>query len=119
MDSTLVAGIMQRVDVLAQKLGIAADHLWGVLLKQAQIEARVDVTLGRLFLFGGIVVFLWNCIKFHLSDHGSNYYNDDAAAWWFLTFLWLPMMIVGICLWVEGYKIGLNPEYWALRQIKP
>ena len=30
--------VLKRIDALAAKLGVAADHVWAVLVRQAQVE---------------------------------------------------------------------------------
>ena len=110
---------------LAEKLGTTADHLWGVLCRQATISG-----ITNLFVIGVWAVMLVCAFKFVRrkttappkteEDRYPHAEWDDegkAIAWVILAAATIiTTLIVGCNL---EYIIGslLNPEYWALKQI--
>ncbi len=108
---------------LADKLGTTSEHLWGILLKQAPIDATVTL-LQTIFLFL-IGWTLWIIHKKLLSKpsgqerHDSYYEMYGGAAvlpMALAIFVWVIMMIICICCFdsiVSGY---FHPEHWALKE---
>ncbi len=104
----------QLLKDLAAKLGTTADHLWGVLIRQAPISIVSDLLLGTLglllALLGGLI------LKNILKDK-----NYDGLAF----ILPFAICVTGCVMFVAGYSQAatdgltclLNPEYWALKQI--
>ena len=113
------------IEQLAQKLGTTAEYLWSVLLRQAPIDATIQLVQTIIVLLFG---FVWWRIHKHFSknvksEHGymeSGYERHEEIAV-------VPMMIAGVVFAVallicfanfdniiNGY---FNPEYWALESI--
>ena len=90
---------------LAEKLGIATEHLWGVLIRQAPIDGGVSAIL--LFLFGCIGYFLF---KFCYKESDEEYWIMFAA----YAIAYSFYMLVSIH---SIFAAFLNPEYWALQQL--
>lgn len=112
------------LEQLASKLGTTSEYLWGILLKQAPIDATITL-LQTLFLF--LVGWgLWKVHKKLLSkpsgqDYDDSYYEKYKIGAIFpmvlVTFGWGIMMLICFCSFssiVSGY---FNPEYWALKEI--
>ncbi len=105
--------ILKRLDILAAKLGITAQYLWGVLVKQARIEMYADIGWSIL-LSGMLALFLWVLRKLYISPNERE--MDGIAA----LGLAIASIIVFIFLVVSvsgALTEGLNPEYWALNHI--
>ena len=110
---------------LAEKLGTTADHLWGVLCRQAAISGVTN-----LLVIGVWSILLVCAFKFVRrktltppETESERYPSADwegeggAIAWVILgAATIITVLIVGCNL---EYIIGslLNPEYWALKQI--
>ena len=112
---------MGLLEVLATKLGVTADHLWGVLVKQAYVNATMTAIQEILIVLIGVA--LWKVHKFLSSEEGrdeSRYSEHEGLAG-------LPMIISGMIfaiLVVCGFfcldQIAtgfINPEYYALNKI--
>lgn len=105
------------VEQLAQKLGTTTEYLWAVLLKQAPINATVNlVQIGLIVLFGWML-YRWH-IKLGLND---DEYADGSG----LNSLWMTIglvvfIILSFCSFfsienvINGY---FDPEYWALKKV--
>jgi ABC-type multidrug transport system permease subunit len=113
------------LEQLANKLGTTSEYLWGVLIKQAPIDATVQL-LQTLVL----VIFGWLLWKAHKklsakpkdqNSYDSSYYDryDTLAVipMVIATLVWALLIIICfICFGsiISGY---FNPEYWALKEI--
>lgn len=117
---------LQALIALAHKLGTTADHLWGVLLKQAPITGVVDLLVCAAWVSG---VLAWaRFVKRKTTApasaannrHPSADWSDDAGvglAWFSVAFAAISTaLIVGSHLSTIVAAL-VNPEYWALKQI--
>ncbi len=106
--------ILKRLDALATKLGVTADHLWGVLVRQARVEFIVDAGLCLLWI---TVCFLtgWGLVKLYRSE------DDDkdflVAAVWLLGGFFLIGGLASLYYASELPGLIMNPEFWALKQV--
>lgn len=103
----------QLIEQLAAKLGTTADHLWGVLLRQAPIEAVVD-----LFYVGFVVVLFFVARSFHRWACADERRYDDwvigsSIAWG----AWCIFALIVMIVISELPTLFLNPEYWALKEV--
>lgn len=105
--------ITKLLEQLAAKLGTTAEHLWGVLIRQARIEAVTDSLFVILTLVGGYWYYRW--IKSYIK---RNPYEDAEIAG--LIILGIPMVVSTIisfiCLFLIPSEL-FNPEYWALKEV--
>ena len=122
MSDEMMKQILVRLDLLAAKLGVTAQYMWGVLLRQAYVTAYMDAAsagVGLLLCMAGAV-----SIKYALRyclDKDNQHYGD----WPINGIVWLSASsFVGFvgaadCLAnaFSAMTILLNPPYWALQQI--
>jgi len=104
------------IEELAAKLGTTAEHLWGVLVRQAPITATID-----LVQLVGMWVLVFLLAKYAVKKWQDADTEDCEGRAMFAT------IATGICTLVaiiafftapESIVAGFfNPEYWALRQI--
>lgn len=107
------------IEELSSKLGTTAEHLWGVLVKQAPISGACD----SLFIIVLILALVWasrfirrKCVP---DKDGYSQWSDCLPAWavWFVCAA-IVTIVIGGCL--SGIVSAFaNPEYWALMQIMP
>lgn len=114
-DTTWKSAILSRVDALTAKLGVTAEHLWGVLVRQAIVQAVTDAILVGLLIVVGLVAYkaaVWAMGKV-----------DDDDAWGVLLFVSIAVVIGCIVavpiLSVVAVREAMNPEYWAFRSLFP
>ena len=113
------------IEALASKLGTTAEHLWGVLVRQAPISGAVDLVLCMLIATVTVwfVALVKNKTTAPAATEEDRYphaeWRDDAA---FLA--WAVALIAGVLalVCVIGSSQGIaaafaNPEYWALKQL--
>lgn len=118
--------LTKLLETLAAKLGTTAQYLWAVLIKQARVDATIDLLL--LLLSGAVVFILLRLhLRFSKEIAGTHQYNENTlyqkhgemlvgpmilgAAIFSILFI-AQLMCVGTI--VSGF---LNPEYWALNKV--
>ncbi|MED1742053.1 hypothetical protein P4U97_21585 [Bacillus swezeyi] len=110
---------MEYIDKLAAKLGVAAEHVYGVLVKQAFASGVTDSIIGFVFLMiaviAGVII-----TKVTIKIYGERYCNWDCE--WFFVVLAVGLLVIlpgvfGIYAITEGIKALINPEYYAIKEI--
>ncbi|ATH93343.1 hypothetical protein ACH95_00840 [Bacillus glycinifermentans] len=110
---------MEYIDKLAAKLGVAAEHVYGVLVKQAFATGVTDSIIGFVFLMiaviAGVII-----TKMTIKMYGERHCNWDYE--WFFVALTFGLSVVlpggfGIYAITEGIKGLINPEYYAIKEI--
>lgn len=113
--------IARIIEIIAQKLGTTSEYIWGVLLRQAPIDA----TMGALYIIISMVAayLLWKAhVKMSLIEEGEiyNVYDTNDGIGMVMVFLavfvslGLVFSIVNLPNVFAGF---FNPEYWALNKI--
>lgn len=100
---------------LADKLGTTAEHLWGVLVRQAVIDAIPNIILGIVGFCGAILFasFAWHIFK---NRDASKDDDDLPLCGWLLVFTFAMLFIMALN--IQAIVTALhNPEYWALKQL--
>lgn len=113
------------IEALANKLGTTAEHLWGVLVRQAPISGVVDLVL--CIVIATVTVWFVSLVKHKTTaPAATDEYRHPRAEWQeeaaFLA--WAVALIAGVFALVcvicsaEGIAAAFaNPEYWALKQL--
>lgn len=112
--------IMVRIDALAAKLGVTSEYVWGVLVKQAHVEAYsltlIAAVLGLLACMAGFA--FRHSLKKLMAPNVA--YADEE--------IYGPICVVTAIASVgltaaslvnvyDAITPLLNPEYWALQQV--
>ena len=132
MQDNIKEEVFKRLDALAEKLGVAADHLWEVLLRQADVAVygyAVKIAFVLLFLVAGVFVCRW-CFRREIAlreawearearEENSRYRpNPDWALPIVVTFPTVVIPIAAILSFaIDALTPLLNPEYWALQKV--
>ena len=116
---------LQLIEALAAKLGTTAEHLWGVLVKQAPISGTVDLVL--CIVIAAVTVWWVVLVKTKTTKppktKDENYptaeWKDEAALLaWVITIIAVMFVIITIICSAQGIAAAFaNPEYWALKQL--
>lgn len=105
----------QLIETIATKLGTTAEHLWGVLVRQAPISGVTNLVLCII-----VVVILWKLITFvnHKTINKNADWYYDALPVWFGVGVVTVVVSIGILVNIPKIIYALaNPEYWALKEI--
>lgn len=113
------------IEKLAEKLGTTAEHLWGVLLRQAPISGAVDLATAVVMVLAavGLVRFVKEKTTKPAETKDDRYpraewAEEDAGFAWLGTVLYL--ITTGVVVTGSAQEIVaafFNPEYWALSHI--
>lgn len=99
---------------LSEKLGTTSEYLWGVLIKQAYIDATISTVIFLIACLGCFLIF-----KLHKKFSREEKYDEDflPPAMVIGSFIWGLITIITFCTFVSDLSGFFNPEYKALRQI--
>jgi hypothetical protein len=112
---------------LAEKLGTTAEHLWGVLMKQAPITAATDSVIAVIML--GVLWALYRLVRSKTAAPPKS--EDDrypSAEWreegaflsWLILAIYGATTVVVVCCTISTVVTAtMNPEYWVLKQLLP
>lgn len=115
---------IQLLHEIATKLGSTADHVFAVMIRQAYINALIDVFQTALIL--AVFVFWYRLVKRKTSKRADPSGGFDRPEWddGGDILAWVSVYIFGIIIaFILGNVIDdlgtslLNPEYWALHQL--
>lgn len=105
---------LQLIEKLALKLGTTAEHLWGVLVRQAPISGAIGLACDAALLFALYV--MWKKLlavdfdKWDSEFGKGSMFGGLAIA----TVICLACAFGNLPTEIAGF---LNPEYWALKQL--
>jgi hypothetical protein len=107
------------LESLASKLGTTTEYLWGVMIKQAPIDAFVGITL--IIISFLLIIPYVRYIKWFAKNYQKCYDNDTEVGHWIaiviLAIILCIWLIISICDINNVVTALANPEYWALEQI--
>ncbi len=124
MDKESVELIVGKLEAMADKLGVTAEHLWGVALQQAQVEVVVIgfAFAGFIASVIGVVYSLQSCGRhgWSISKPQSFSPNPPTKSCIGVIVGGIATLILAIASALSFAKFAtccLNPEYFALRSI--
>lgn len=101
----------ELIQKMAEKLGVTAEHIWGVLVRQAPITCSIHLAA----LAAMAVLLVWTGRRLYVWEPND---GDKLV----ITVLWALAAFIGImCFSTMGDALSgfVNPEYWALKQLLP
>ena len=98
------------IDNLANKLGVAADKVWPMLIRQAHID-------GAKYIIGFIVFGIIAAVLWAVGIHAWRDDNEYEGGWCLgialsISVVWALMLVLGN--WPQAVW---NPEYYALQKV--
>lgn len=113
------------IEALAAKLGTTAEHLWGVLVRQAPISGAVDLVL--CVVIAAVTVWWVALVKRKTTcppETKTNRYpkaewrDEGAFLAWIVTVIFGVLALISAIVSAQGIVAAFaNPEYWALKQL--
>ncbi len=122
VESGAVEKVLERIDTLALKLGTTAEHLWGILVKQAYVtfvgySIRYVITIIFLCCMIKFIPYLYKKFTHEDFDSETTYgmFSIVAFVICILVTLVTSINIIGeITYFISLY---FNPEYFAFQKI--
>jgi TRAP-type C4-dicarboxylate transport system permease small subunit len=110
--------VTQYIDALAAKLGVAAEHVYGVLVRQQVADGVVGLSIFA-FLLVLLVISIYLAIKFiSKSENGEDVEGFIAGAFGFAAIIIGAIVLIQVIFFVPSdIKQLINPEYYAIREI--
>ncbi|MEC1707409.1 hypothetical protein P9E09_07045 [Bacillus mojavensis] len=125
---------MEYIDKLAAKLGVAAEHVYGVLVKQAIANGITNVVVGVILLIAFVLTvrFMIAILTKAEYEEVTHYYGDSktpvnkyakissaggGSVWVLIIAFILISSVAGLVCLTEGFKALINPEYYAIKEI--
>jgi len=113
--TTVSQTVGQLLDELATRFGATAEHLYGVLVRQAVIHGWVTIVSAVAFLalaVLGVLAFRWGIRTGQASD-----WDGSDMLPYFAVIIGAVAAIIGGILAVAGFIDGAarlaNPEFWV------
>lgn len=106
--------VLERIDALAKKLGVTIEHLWGVLVRQAYVEAGFAIVW--LVLGVGLLVGSARCISAYYRTRER--WTDEMIFKTVVLAILSFLFFVVACIEVGDVGYLFNPEYFALEKVK-
>lgn len=120
MSSPLEESAARALDGLADKLGVATERLWIALLRQAPVDASVDLFLGLVAAPLAIWFLARKLARLRaVFEKGDDEFQDALL----MIFGGLGLLVA--CIFEATFFCSLstilsgffNPEYWALHEV--
>lgn len=110
-DSSLRQQIFTRIDLLGQKLGIAAAHIWAVLVRQAYAQAAMNTLFFIMCLISLYWVNKWSRKLWATDEEGLQFLSVILVVGFGIT------TIVAAVSFIDAVGYIINPEYFAFNTI--
>ncbi|APP15619.1 hypothetical protein ABH16_04690 [Bacillus altitudinis] len=119
---------MAYIDKLAAKLGVAAEHVYGVLINQQYTFGIVNVAVGvvSLVIFAALVRLNYLIIAkgestYRRGEDESFYHKlrgvGDGGLFIVIITVTVAALITGMAATPIGIMQTMNPEYYAIKEI--
>jgi amino acid permease len=114
--SSLGGQLVEALRPVAAKLGVAAEHLYGVLVKQALVDSISNIM--GWGLFAGFVIYIGYRLRLYAEKNKGELSTTDQEGWtavgWVVTTFGVIVMAITIGSNISGI---LNPEYFAIKEL--
>lgn len=109
------------IEELAAKLGTTAEHLWGVLVRQAPISATVSAALTLAWVVVLVCGWRFAVRSMKQASEDSMMHDEEVRA---VVIGSLILVSVATAVAIAIGSVGCvsafaNPEFWALKQVMP
>ena len=109
------------IEELAAKLGTTAEHLWGVLVRQAPISATVSAALTLAWVVVLVCGWRYAVRSMKRANEDSILHDEEVRA---VVIGSLILVSIATAVAITIGSVGCvsafaNPEFWALKQVMP
>ena len=115
MKNEIANKAFEYIDAIAAKMGVAAEHVYGILVRQQLAEGIAYSLLTTL----AVIVFAVAYTKLFKAYRKCDGYGDEAFiyALIFGGILGLVIVITWFFVFPNGIMKIVNPEYYAIKEI--
>lgn len=109
------AELLKRLDAIGEKLGVAANHLWAVLVRQGVAVGIEDCLIGLVWLGLWIAAL---AISAKIRAYGRKEDDGDFIFGGYTALAIGQLLLIGAGTYLFSGIVELyNPEFYALQQI--
>ncbi|MGC4375772.1 hypothetical protein WD019_02355 [Fictibacillus sp. Mic-4] len=112
MNDKLVDKATEYIDAIASKLGVAAEHVYDILVKHAIVSGIRDIILA--LVLGAVTYGLVRLSKWLTTSDEAFEFESYAP---FVLFIGLVAFALAIISLYFGIGELINPEYYAIKEI--
>jgi hypothetical protein len=111
--------LLERLDVLAVKMGVGAEHLWGALIRQGMFEGCYAVAIMLVCVAYCLSVKKISIPLSKRSDAAKDNTADEAlyGALSVASVLLVAVAIIAFFVNAHNAYSLFNPEFYALKQL--
>lgn len=109
--------LLQRLDLLAAKLGVAVEHLWEILTRQGFVEGAYGLGLSFLGIVLLFPVYLLCRVATRMVMDDDTGFDDRGPGLFFICAAIAILALWFIFSGIGDSKFLFNPEYFALQEI--
>lgn len=113
----MTEGLSKQLEILAAKLNVSVDVLWGALLKQAFIDGVSDLIIYGFMLGVYVAMYAWGRTVYRRVRNR----DWDDIAWLPFGAVCMVAFFVSLVIWSHlpmTYAAFFNPEYWAYKHLR-
>jgi Na+-driven multidrug efflux pump len=114
MQEKIYNDISGAIATLAQKLGVAAEHVYATLIRQQVTEGIYSIVVISLCIIG--LLFVVKLIKFGLKASRDG--EEEASI--FIWIISLVLALIALCIlftFSSDVMKLFNPEYYAIQEV--
>ena len=105
------------INVLSSKLGVAAEHLWPVLVRQQVIEGWTEILITTFFTLSFLII-----VKLLINFDFKNVDNDPNKQLKIIIFVIIGLTSIGfssgrLVLVTQDISRIVNPEFHAIQSL--
>jgi hypothetical protein len=115
-----IDAIGEVIEKMADKLGIAAEHVYTVYTKQMFVEGVVDASISLLLMIAmvSLIIYGWKKVNQYGEDNTSDDYMEFVIMMVVVTAILSVITLVVAFTWFKtGVMMALNPEFYTLKYL--
>lgn len=116
--SSLGHQLVEALKPVAEKLGVAAEHMYVVMVRQSLVDSLANIVGWGIFCF--FLLFIGYRVRKEANNEKSKLLPNDSdkeGAWitsWFVTTIGIIILSIAVGTNLSGI---LNPEYGAIKTL--
>jgi hypothetical protein len=119
MNENTIKIISDGIDMIAQKLGVAVDKVYPIMLKQAHVDFIIAVTKS---LFGIIsiiimIIFVKKMLNITIKDTITEKKDVISLGYFICAVIFSIIGLVSTIIYIpEAVQIYINPDYYIFKE---
>ena len=120
------------IDAMASKLGVAAEHVYEILVKQQIISGIITLFISLILIMVAVIVAITTIKTIKYAELRGGYYSwdkkplnswgryqkiGDGIPFGLINFAASVCAITSLFTISYGIKVLINPEYYAIKEI--